>query len=591
MECNGAGHILEYFVGETSLLSESAEIAPDENSFVQNQDKRSSIVSQLSVPSKGLCTKNTDEMYLYEDDANSSSPSIVDPLCSVVPCSISSENACSTLAHNQNEKADTGKWFSSIPEHNENNLQRSSSLDMELVNGQGLTVQETDAEVSQVIARRQVTSLRTYSMLLPSHGAYLGKESNYCDQSFPSECNENMLHSVVESPITNSTDKPRNYDDSTKDEAELLIHRQKEIGSPGTKCIFQSSKSFLHDIGGEENPEHTAVLERDAELLKVKNLQIADSHNVKAPRRKRVRFPEAKISFPQKKKLQGMQTTYTNCFTRRSSRFKSFNPYSESRAQELIRCPKKYLDKSSRRMIFQNIEFLLTGFSGKKEKEIEGLIRKYGGMVLSDIPSPPSSRARRSARFRRKPIPVILCFKKLQTIKFLYGCAVKVCILAVNWLTDSISAGSVLPAENYLILPNHGDEMCSRIGKPALCNRYIFENVGIMLHGKPNFCTKMAKVVKHGGGLVFKTLQWLVQSLEDERISVGAIITEDESRVSRHLKHCASEWKIPLMPDNWIINSLYAGKLLPFVKNNHLAPSHRVKLLDIPVSMEMCEEI
>ena len=44
-----------------------------------------------------------------------------------------------------------------------------------------------------------------------------------------------------------------------------------------------------------------------------------------------------------------------------------------------------------------------------------------------------------------------------------------------------------------------------------------------------------------------KTLQSLVQSLDTESISVGVIIAEDESRVSRHLRVCASERKIPMM--------------------------------------------
>lgn len=59
---------------------------------------------------------------------------------------------------------------------------------------------------------------------------------------------------------------------------------------------------------------------------------------------------------------------------------------------------------------------------------------------------------------------------------------------------------------------------------------------------------------------MFKTLQWLVQNLEAKKISVGVIFTEDDTRASRHLKHCASEGKIPLMvgpsdkhyPTNWL---------------------------------------
>ncbi|KAM6559072.1 hypothetical protein CsatA_028311 [Cannabis sativa] len=67
-----------------------------------------------------------------------------------------------------------------------------------------------------------------------------------------------------------------------------------------------------------------------------------------------------------------------------------------------------------------------------------------------------------------------------------------------------------------------------------------------MLHGKPNFCTKFSRIVKHGGGKVFKTLHWLVHSLDKEQINVGVIVTEDNT-ASHHLRQCANERQIPMM--------------------------------------------
>ena len=50
----------------------------------------------------------------------------------------------------------------------------------------------------------------------------------------------------------------------------------------------------------------------------------------------------------------------------------------------------------------------------------------------------------------------------------------------------------------YMILPNHVGGKCTRIGKPVSRDnhQYVFDSVGIMLHGTHNFCTKMARVVK-----------------------------------------------------------------------------------------------
>ena len=148
-------------------------------------------------------------------------------------------------------------------------------------------------------------------------------------------------------------------------------------------------------------------------------------------------------------------------------------------------------------------------------------------------------------------------------------------------------------------------------------------------------------VLKHGGGQVFKTLQCLVQSLDTESISVGAIVAEDESRASRHLRLCASERKIPMMvstcyyhcrikltdmmreyiyiyilrwscllifssifnlmspfqfeclmqPASWIINSLHLGRLLPLTENKHSSPLTRIMVQELPTSMEFSAEI
>lgn len=74
---------------------------------------------------------------------------------------------------------------------------------------------------------------------------------------------------------------------------------------------------------------------------------------------------------------------------------------------------------------------------------------------------------------------------------------------------------------------------------------------------------------------MFKTLQWLVQSLDNEKIFVGAIIAEDESRVSRHLKHCASEREIPMMVSTCF--TLY--NCIELLMGNHIIPSENFQCL------------
>ncbi|KAM7476865.1 hypothetical protein LguiB_024108 [Lonicera macranthoides] len=539
---NNIRSIRDFFVGETSFLSESADIAPDENSVVHKNDRGTNMASQSSVPFDGSHRKDDEEILFH-------TPSFVDPLCSVVSCSISSANGCSNLPPNNKDEADAGNCF--IP---------TTEL-TEFVSG----------DSSQPTVRRQVTSLGIYSTLLPSCGPYLENEFFFPDSSFP------VKHDVIQSPVTGLMNEMRNYEATIKDEAVLPINNQHETGkssslilSHGENQFFHDFKSFLSEFSGDENPKGNVVPGKDLELFQSKNVQKVDSKYRKSrddhvPVRKRVRFSEPESQFPQNiMMLQELQTTATN--RNRSSTRTSKNDSVEEVKMHIM----KHRDKDSKKrlIMFQNIDFLLTGFTSKKEKEIEGLIRKHGGDVLSDIPFP-TLRGKRITRSKKcQPLPIILCSKKLQTTKFLFGCAVNTFILTVNWLIDSIGAGFPLLPDKYLILPNRAGEKC-KIGKPVVCHnhRHFFDTVGIMLHGKPNFCTKMAKVVKHGGGLVFKTLQWLVNSIDNGKIYAGAIVAEDESRVSRHLKQCASERKIAVVPVNWIIKSLHVGRLIPFADN------------------------
>jgi len=62
---------------------------------------------------------------------------------------------------------------------------------------------------------------------------------------------------------------------------------------------------------------------------------------------------------------------------------------------------------------FQGVEFLLTGFPNQKEKEIESLIRKSGGYVLSKVPPFPLDKRKNMAEFPRWKPPIVLSPKKV----------------------------------------------------------------------------------------------------------------------------------------------------------------------------------
>ncbi|KAL9386426.1 hypothetical protein Peur_019550 [Populus x canadensis] len=626
---NSPKSIPKFFVGETSFLSESADVAPDENSFVQKHETRSNIGSQSSIPFEAL--HDTQEVI-------SSDLSLVDPLCSVVPCSISLENAISPSVQN-NRKVDAENCLNPKTDTGTENFQKTSHLKAEPVFMDSQTVPIIMGQCSNAPVRRRVASLRTYSTLSPNCDAVLEREGPCHNGRYSSGHVRNLLAShqemgcirlsdqrnskgvlpfksvfestdgrdneekqdVVRNLVAEITCQKRSHDQPTKDRTEMKVKPSVQRRSPlilnrRTRCRPQTSELFAHNLTGEISPEQAVGQENIIKLHPSKNaekikLKWENSFGARNPVRKRVCFSEVEVDLYQNKDLRKPQTLHRNGSTIRADKKKNNgNTCSEVQPQD-VKSSFTCQIKDAKRLIFHGLEFLLTGFSHKKEKEIIEIIQVYGGMILLDIPPVPNSRLKQVSRSNLQHLPVVICPKKLQTTKFLYGCAVNALILKLKWLTDSVAAGSVVSPDKYMIISNQAYLKCTRIGKSVCCNhrKHIFDRVGILLHGKHRFCTKLTVIVKHARGQVFKTLQSLVESLNSEKISMGAIVTENETRELRHLRYCASERKIPMMPASWIAKSLHLGKLLPFTEDE-ATPS----VIEVPkcaTSMDWSQEI
>nr|GMC88275.1 uncharacterized protein LOC109159271 isoform X1 [Ipomoea batatas] len=582
----------EPFVRETSYLSESADIAPDENSFVGlKHDDRANFASQSTIPSEGLYMEGNNRVFPSQDVFRSSSPSFVDPLCSVVPCSIPSQNMPSPSAL-CDEQVNMEKCF--IP-GTENIIESASLLEKCLLDNKALPTQlsisEASADRSEHPVRRKLTSLRSFSMILPRNGSLLEKGS--LNKTFLPERSDTLQYLPQQNlygSANNAHELPSGHQEETN--SHLMLKSK-------TKGPVQHSNCFPSDYTAEANRkqmeggETLAGVAPNLNLLKLHSIH-EYQNTASLGTRKRVRFAETETKAPHREKRQKQQITSYTRNTRHTMRAAKCLRLSnsESRAQNLKGCLTNCQGKFEKKLLFQSMKFLLTGFPKQKEKRIEDLIRKYGGTVLSDIPSSENQR-KRSSRLRAQGLPVVLCSKKLQTLKFLYGCAVSAMMVKAKWLTDSIAASSLLPPERYMILQKYIGEgsMQTEIRVKHSSSNAIFDGVGIMLHGAKIFCAEMAKIVKHGGARVFKTLQNLVLSLDAAKITIGVVVTEDGSWESRHLKKCTLEKKIPIMPVNWIVNSLHAQKLLPFTEKEDTFYSHSVKLPDTSGSVECSQEI
>ncbi|KAL0397386.1 UNVERIFIED_CONTAM: hypothetical protein Scaly_0187000 [Sesamum calycinum] len=397
------------FAGETSFLSESADTAPDENSSVQNHDKGAIIASQLSMPSENFSNKANDRMLLSEDVVRSSSTSLVDPLCSIVPCSIS-EDICSSLAINHEDTALHGS-LNIMVECKKDNLLGISPSNNVPTEGEGIPVATGNIKES----RNDNAELTLLETRFGNH----------------------------EETVMGGADYPVSQKGNGATLPLVLNHRE--------HCQLQAFSCSVHKLA-EENPNQTALPEskmKCASNLQRLQLECKNQSAQTLTASKRVHFSEKEINISDKKNLQKEQTvSKTCCSTRAAKRSTRSSVHLESKGPLMDKFLKVYLDKEKKRLIFQNMEFLLTGLSEKKEKEIEGLIRKYGGIVISQIPVT-NLKGKRSSRFKSGVLPIVLCLKKIQSLKFLYGCAVNALVLKVNWLIDSIAVGFVLPTEKY----------------------------------------------------------------------------------------------------------------------------------------------
>lgn len=284
MRCN----IPKPFVGQTSFLSESAHTAPDVNSFVQNHDKQAMMASQLSISSENFSNRAND---VLSQDVGSSSASLVDPLCSVVPCSIP-ENPCSSPTMNYGDPI--------LPiaiECKKDCVLGAPSLQNMLSEGEKLSRQTADNNDSGNGVSRLSNSLRDYSMLLPSHSKLFGKDSRQ-KSSFLTE----------RSPkLTFQETSYSNREEAMKAGAKLqVLNKENSVHTPSfvvnhrIEPHFRASSS-MHNFT-EENLIGTAQPESIMKHLQPKILQCENQSAQKLPAQKRVHFSERETNIPDNKK-------------------------------------------------------------------------------------------------------------------------------------------------------------------------------------------------------------------------------------------------------------------------------------------------
>ncbi|WVZ60989.1 hypothetical protein U9M48_010932 [Paspalum notatum var. saurae] len=539
-------HVKRLFEEETSFISESISMDECPTSIASSMEIVASSRESFHCKTEGLHEGN-DGAETEELCCQVVCPSL-DPLCSIVPCSISCDEGPSSQAPvpkkiegNEGNEGPTG--LDPECEHREEKefvhpegSPRMQDLDGEA--GPSCVPLVMSLECNAPFRQKKYSSLRPFSTIATKSNI-LGNTSN---------CNADVTVCWQERFTPNILNKNVQRVQATKQ----LIENSVEAESLQDFSRVQKKPYYPQDASEDQIRAPWEVC-RSTENLNVGKQYL---------KRKRVQFFEAKRS-SRTKSSRRMLT---------KSRFSR----SDSRIEETLET-REYNDNKG--AIFQGVEFLLTGFPYQKEKEIESLIRKCGGYVLSKVPLYPLDKRKNMAGIPSWKPPIVLSPKKVSTAKFLYGCAIDACMLYPNWLFDSLQASIMLPPGKYLIRQRNAQKHGFALGRPPRpkCDTLIFDGVGFLIHGKISFCSKFSNIVKHGGGQVFISLHGLVQSLKDGSTSHGIILVASEASASRHLSHCGLEHDIKTAPASWIIGSLFSGKLIP-LKKDRCASFRRIKM-------------
>uniref|UniRef100_A0ACD5WD99 Uncharacterized protein n=1 Tax=Avena sativa TaxID=4498 RepID=A0ACD5WD99_AVESA len=514
----------------TSYISESMDSRYECSPAPRAMSTEMVASSRASFPqdTEGFCGENHSAESSYE--VVCSSLPLEDPLCSFVPCSISCNEVSTSQAPDCKQRNEERE-----PMRSKESLKKD--LDVEATPS---SVPLDKASESNARRRRIYSSLRPFSMVEPMSNISGGSATHV-------DVNVAVCQKERDAPIILNKKIQRVQVSNQFTENNAVAGSSKDFS-------LVQKKSYVQDDNEHHSKEQfipSEVFPQSSTYLNV------GKQNLK---RKGPPLWNAKLSTRQTK----------------SRRVKSRFSWSDSRIADM-REPEECIFKKEN--IFHGLEFLLTGFQSHKEKEVESIIRKFGGCVLSKVPPCPFDKKTKFAELVKWKPPLVLAPKKVSTAKFLYGCATDCWILNPSWLFDSLQAGVLLPPGKYFIRQSHRVEESSRFGQSLHIrnNKLVFRGVGFLIHGKISFCSKFSNIIKHGGGQVFVSLQGLIQSLKDKSSSHGIILVANEASASRHLSHCGLEHDIKTAPASWIIGSLFSGKLIP-LKKDRCASFRRIKM-------------
>lgn len=335
-------------VRETSFLTESVDIVPDESSCVLKHDPKRAISSQLSMHCEGSHNKPDEGVLHSQDMVGCSSLSLNDPLCSVVPCSFASEH--DNYETHIDKENDIEYLAPLVSDFEVDNCQRISDKNTtfdcrdekitSIIDGKDILLTSTEVveQMSEKLTRVEHTCLKTYSMILQNQdvnqncnstplstnqsdiaaaslGTRVSESPSAFEHSNENKNEVNHQHLIDQKSIIQITN-----DKSDELKASELTHeRRSPINlNHRTRHRLLGPKTSVNDISIEKNINQYVVAEtvvqhqQNNNLIKVQ-VECNKSVDGHVKVRKQVHFSDKVEELHQKRKLSKLESSDKKC--------------------------------------------------------------------------------------------------------------------------------------------------------------------------------------------------------------------------------------------------------------------------------------
>ncbi|KAM0950852.1 putative BRCT domain-containing protein [Dioscorea sansibarensis] len=405
-----------FFIQETSFISESMDDL-DKHSSDARSDAGHEVVASSNTPMQSVAGhgKNIHEqLVLSQELVRSSSLSLVDPLCSVVPCSLPD------VAPDVNQKSKSKNLAAitgSVPSIPLSELNCWSTVPDSKVEGHDIFKINTESSI--LPSCRQFNLLK--HMLMPNQ--------DKVGETAPTKAISRER--IKENPI--------NFFPTGKSTSFCVFKGAPSVPSSPKGKFDLKDESDNHNFGNKycEQVKGPASFRTNgaesADVATSVSKHQDDTDHGNPPQLTLHAQPLAKGSLPTKKvhileaeevggELQSLVWASGSNSTKRKRIKEQFRHYKYGIQEDNCRYITKCNATNAKALIFQGLEFLLTGFSAQTEKKLGAVIREFGGYVLSSIPSCPKIlRGEEALELSTWKLPIVLSPKK-------------VCALSCEWL-------------------------------------------------------------------------------------------------------------------------------------------------------------